>query len=298
MACYKIVRSNEVESTYEIKSKNSRIDKKYHDYNLQISHIHMSPDRILYIDPLPSEEAFKTYYLLKGSCFVFEDGSIVKEGDLIVFKNTVDVQTLKTLEETIILVHATNYDVYKTLEDNHVVIDKLLTEIQTKDHYTGEHSLRVYELVKKLAIKLGYKSRDLNNITKAAYYHDLGKIHIADEILNKPDKLNPVEYEEIQKHVTYSKEMVIENFNEEIYAIILGHHERYNGSGYPYGLKGEEISLESRILAVCDSFDAMITDRVYKKGKSVEMALLELKELAGVLYDPKIVSEFIEMILE
>lgn len=298
MATYKIVRSNEVESTYEVKGKNSRIDKKHHDDNLQISQIHMSPDRILYVEPLPNDDAYKSYYILKGSCFVFDDGSIIKEGDLMVFRNTEEVQTLKTLEDTIILVHATNYDVYKTLEVNHGIIDKLLNEIQTKDHYTGEHSLRVFELVKKLAIKMGYKAKMLNYITKAAYYHDLGKIFVTDEILNKPDMLAVDEYEEIKKHVMYSKELVLENFNAEIYSIILQHHERYNGSGYPYGLKGDEISMEARILAVCDSFDAMITDRVYKKGKSVEIALLELKELSGVLYDPKVVSEFIEMILE
>lgn len=298
MACYKIIRANEVESTYEIKAKNSHIDKKYHDDNLQISIIHMSPERILYIDPLPSEEAFKTYYLLKGSCFVFEDKSTVTAGDLIVFKNTEEIQTLKSLEETVIIVHATNYDVFKSVENFNEKVSKLLTEIQNKDHYTGEHSKRVYELVKRLALRLGYQSKALNNITKAAYYHDLGKIFICDEILNKPDKLTPEEFEEIKHHVLYSKDMILENYNDDIYSIIYEHHERYNGTGYPNGLKADEISKEARIIAICDSFDAMITDRIYKKGKSVEFALLELKELSGILYDPELVAAFTEMILE
>ena len=80
--------------------------------------------------------------------------------------------------------------------------------------------------------------------------------------------------------------------------IILQHHERVNGSGYPLGLRGDEIRREARILAVCDSFDAMITNRVYKTGKSMEVALLELKELSGVQYDSEIVSAFIAMMLE
>lgn len=298
MNYFKIVRSNETESTYEMKNKNSKIDKKYHDDNLQVSMIHMAADRILYIDPLPSKEAFKTYYVLKGSCFVFDDESVAKEGDLFVFKNTGEIQTLKSLEDTIILVHATNYDVFKTLEDNHTLIDKLLKEIQLKDHYTGEHSLRVYELVKKMALRLGYKSKALNNLNKAAYYHDLGKIKIPDEILNKPDQLTSSEFEEIKLHVQYSKEMILENFNSDVFDIIIQHHERFDGSGYPFGLKGEEICHEARILAVCDSYDAMITDRVYKKGKSIEVALLELKELSGILYDPDVVKVFVEMILE
>jgi HD-GYP domain-containing protein (c-di-GMP phosphodiesterase class II) len=297
MACYKIIKANEVESTYEIKSKNSHIDKKYHDDNLQISVIHMSPDRILYIDPLPSEEAFKTYYILTGSCYVFEDGTTVTAGDFLVFKNTEEIQTLKTLEETTIIVHATNYDLFKSVENFNEKVNKLLAEIQNKDHYTGEHSLRVYELVKKLALRLGYKSKALNNLTKAAYYHDLGKIFICDEILNKPDKLSVEEYDEIKRHVQYSKDMILENYNDDIYNIVIQHHERYNGTGYPNGLKGEEILREARIIAICDSFDAMITDRIYKKGKSVEFALLELKELSGILYDPELVAAFTEMIL-
>lgn len=297
MSELKIIRSNEVESTYEIKNKNSKIDKKYHQGNLQVSMIHMSPERILYIEPLQTSEGYKTYYLLTGSCFVLEDGSIIKAGDMIVFKNTDVIHTLKTLEKTVILVHATNYDVYQTLEDNQNTMAKLLQEIQEKDHYTGEHSYRVYELVKKLALQMGLKDKRLNDINKAAHYHDLGKIFVDDKILNKPDKLNPDEFHEIKKHVELSKSMILEHYNEDVFNIIVQHHERYDGSGYPYGLAGEDILYEARMLAVCDSYDAMITNRVYKKGKSPELALLELKELSGSLYDPEIVSAFIKMIL-
>lgn len=298
MATFKIIKANESESTLEMKNKNSKIEKKYHDDILQTSVMHLSVDRILYIDPVPSSEAYKSYYVVKGSCFVFDDGSILREGDLLIFRGVGEVKTIKTLEDTTLLVHATNYDVYRTLEKNKDTVDKLLKEIQTKDHYTGEHSLRVYELVKRLAVKLGYKDKALNNITKAAYYHDLGKIHVPDEILNKPSRLNDDEFEEIKNHVHYAKDTVLEYFNEDVLSIILQHHERVNGSGYPLGLRGDEIRREARILAVCDSFDAMITNRVYKTGKSMEVALLELKELSGVQYDSEIVSAFIAMMLE
>jgi len=298
MATFKIIKANESESTLEMKNKNSKIEKKYHDDILQTSVMHLSVDRILYIDPVPSAEAYKSYYVVKGSCFVFDDGSILREGDMLIFRGVGEVKTLKTLEDTVLLVHATNYDVYRTLEKNQDTVDKLLKEIQTKDHYTGEHSLRVYELVKRLAVRLGYKDKALNNITKAAYYHDLGKIHVPDEILNKPSRLNDVEFEEIKNHVHYAKDTVLEYFNEDVLNIILQHHERVNGSGYPLGLLGDEIRREARILAVCDSFDAMITNRVYKTGKSMEVALLELKELSGVQYDSEIVTAFIAMMLE
>lgn len=298
MATFKIIKANESESTLEMKNKNSKIEKKYHDDILQTSVMHLSVDRILYIDPVPSAEAYKSYYVVKGSCFVFDDGSILREGDMLIFRGVGEVKTLKTLEETVLLVHATNYDVYRTLEKNQDTVDKLLKEIQTKDHYTGEHSLRVYELVKRLAVRLGYKDKALNNITKAAYYHDLGKIHVPDEILNKSSRLNDDEFEEIKNHVHYAKDTVLEYFNEDVLSIILQHHERVNGSGYPLGLRGDEIRREARIQAVCDSFDAMITNRVYKTGKSMEVALLELKELSGVQYDSEIVTAFIAMMLE
>ena len=298
MSTLKIIHSNEVLSTLDIKSKNARIDKKYHDDALQVSVMHLSTDRILYIEPVTSEAIYKTYYIVKGACFVFDDASIIREGDMLIFNNPDEIQTLKVLEDTIILVHATNYDVYKTVEIKHELMDRLLTDIQNKDHYTGEHSLRVYELVQKLAIRMGYKAKALNDITKAAYYHDLGKIHIADHILNKPDKLNSEEYDKIKKHVETSKDEIIKHFNTRVFDIIYQHHERFDGSGYPVGLKGYDILEEARILAVCDSYDAMITDRVYKKGKSAEIALLELRELSGILYDPEIVAAFTNMILE
>ncbi|OJV62969.1 MAG: hypothetical protein BGO41_09700 [Clostridiales bacterium 38-18] len=298
MSEYKIIRSGEAESTYEMKNKNSQIEKKFHDEDLQISVLHISSDRILYVEPLPSNGDFKTYYIVKGACFVFEDASIVKSGDIVVFKNTSEVHTLKTLEDTTIVVHATNYDVYKTLENHHGVVDRLIREIQDKDHYTGEHSQRVFDLVKQLAVRLGYKSKALNLINKAAFYHDLGKIKIPDEILNKPGALDQMEFEAIKLHVEHGKKLILENFSPEVFEIIYQHHERIDGTGYPNGLKGDEICFEAKILAVCDSYDAMITDRVYKKGKSIEAALLELKELSGTKYDSEVVSAFVEMILD
>lgn len=298
MSDFKIIRSGDAVSTYEMKNRNSKIEKKFQDGHLQISIFHLSSERILYIDPLETSEAYKTYYVLDGSCYVLEDNSIIKKGDMLVYKSTTAIQTLKMLEDTTLLVHASNYDVYSTVEEKLEKVDRLLRDIQEKDHYTGEHSKRVYELVKKLALKLGYKDQKLNDIIKAAYYHDLGKIFIDDAILNKPDKLNAYEYDAIKKHVEHAKSMILEHFNENVFNIIIQHHERLDGTGYPMGLSGDEISREGRILAVCDSYDAMITNRIYKNGKSPELALLELKELSGVKYDAEIVTEFIRMILE
>lgn len=295
---YKLIKSNESESVYEITGKASKIIKKHHDAHLQITLYELSEDRVLYIEPVLSDDSYKTYYVVSGHCLVLESGEDLKSGDFLIYSHQTELQTLKTLEPTVLMVHASNYDAYKTIQDSQDKIKKLLNDIQTKDHYTGEHSLRVYDLVKKMGIRMGYKASALNNLNKAAYYHDLGKIFIDDEILNKPGRLSDAEFDAIKLHVTLSEDLVTTHFNEEVYSIISQHHERWNGKGYPKGLAGNDIREEARILAVCDSYDAMITDRVYKAGKSEEQALQELVELSGILYDKRIVDEFVKMMLE
>lgn len=295
---YKHIKSDESESIYEITGKQSRIIKKYHDSHLQITMYDLSEGRVLYAEPVNTVDSFKTYYVISGRCLVFESGETLESGDFLVYSHQSDLLTLKTLEPTVLMVHASNYDAYETIQAAQEKVEKLLLDIQNKDHYTGEHSLRVYELVKKLGIRLGYKATALNNLNKAAYYHDLGKIFIDDSILNKPGKLTESEYDAIKLHATLSEELILTHFNKEVYKIISQHHERWNGKGYPFGLAGEDILEESRILAICDSYDAMITDRIYKAGKSEEQALQELTELSGILYDKHLVDEFVKMMLE
>jgi len=149
-----------------------------------------------------------------------------------------------------------------------------------------------------MAARLRFSGNRLFNLTFATRYHDLGKIHIEDELLNKPDKLTTEEYSRMKEHVLLGKEMILHDFNEEIFRIIVQHHERMNGSGYPYGLSGDEISEDGRLIAICDSYDAMVTDRVYKRGKTPEEALQELRDLSGTLFDSRLVEEFIAMMQE
>ncbi|MBM7560941.1 HD-GYP domain-containing protein [Fusibacter tunisiensis] len=294
---YKHIPALDAESVYEISGKQSRIIKKHHDQQIQITLYELSEDRILYVEPVDGEGSYKTYYVQSGKCLILETNAEMSSGDFLICNGSEEVLTLKTLEPTVIIVHAAAYDTYKTIQDSQDKITMLLKSIQEKDHYTGEHSLRVYELVKKLGMQLGYKAIRLNNLTKAAYYHDLGKIFVEDEILNKPDRLSDEEFEAIKLHATLSESLIKTHFNADVYDIISQHHERWNGKGYPKGLSGLNIREEARIIAVCDSYDAMITDRVYKKGKTEEQALQELIELSGILYDKRLVDAFVKMIL-
>ena len=167
----------------------------------------------------------------------------------------------------------------------------LVDLIEKRDTYTGGHSSRVAEYSKKIAQEMGLNSSSIDTLYEAAILHDIGKIAIPDSILLKPGDLNDLEYDLIKQHVNMGYD-VLKKYNifKDIAHIIKIHHERIDGSGYPEGLKGDEISLEGKILAVADSFDAMTTSRIYKPRKSVKDALEEFEKLSGVKFDKEVVK--------
>ena len=173
----------------------------------------------------------------------------------------------------------------------------LMAAVDAKDSYTFEHSGNVSDYAVKLAIKLGLPKDDIHTIKEAGLLHDIGKIGIPERILQKTGKLTDEEYAIMKTHVENSIEMIhyLPNMNYVIPAVV-SHHERYDGKGYPQGLKGEEIPLMGRILAVCDSFDAMISKRAYKEALSVEYALGELERNKGTQFDPDVAQAFIELV--
>lgn len=174
------------------------------------------------------------------------------------------------------------------------IVQLLGAVIDIKSNYTEDHSDRVATLGEKVGERLDMSKRELRNYRYAAYLHDLGKVGIDRSIINKPDSLTEEEYEEIKKHPTYSEEILAEIEELEEVAEIAGQHqEKYDGTGYPKGLEGEEISLGARIIAVVDAWDAMRTDRPYQDALPKDVALQELRENAGTQFDPEVVEEFL-----
>ncbi len=171
----------------------------------------------------------------------------------------------------------------------------LVSTIEAKDTYTKEHSTRVTRLSKKIAIKMGLSQEHIDSINFAGYLHDIGKIGIRDEILTKEDKLTPEEWEQIKQHPVIG-ERIVQHLGllPEEKAIIRHHHERWDGNGYPDGLKGEEIPLLSRIITVADAFDAMTSHRSYRPAKSIIESANELQLNSGTQFDPEIVKVFLE----
>ena len=175
----------------------------------------------------------------------------------------------------------------------------LVAAIDAKDSFTFQHSTNVSQYAVLLAQKLGLPREDVQTVKVAGLLHDIGKIGIPESILKKAGKLTAEEYEIMKSHVEKSIEMIhyLPNMSYVIPAVV-SHHERYDGKGYPRGLNGEEIPLLGRILAVCDSFDAMISKRAYKEPLSLEYAMGELEKNKGTQFDPKVAEAFIELIKE
>ncbi|GAC1330350.1 MAG: hypothetical protein NVSMB17_07620 [Candidatus Dormibacteria bacterium] len=174
---------------------------------------------------------------------------------------------------------------------NKATIEALAAAIDARDTYTHGHSHRVADYAHIIASELEDEEIDLETLHLGALLHDVGKIGISDTLLRKPGKLTPEEYEVIKSHATIGYEMVqgVE-FLKEVGPIILHHHENFGGGGYPNGMSGKEIPVASRIIMVCDAFDAMTSTRTYRTAGSVERALEELSKHQGRQFDPDVVD--------
>lgn len=183
---------------------------------------------------------------------------------------------------------------------SHYVKDlmEIAVSVEEKDGYTAEHCNRIKELSMLVGKEMGLSSDELYILNLAAFLHDIGKVKVPEEILNKPSKLTDEEYEVMKKHTTWGKDILQEtNMVDLIRAgeIVEQHHERFDGKGYPHALKGDEIHIEAAIISVVDAFDAMTSDRVYRKGMSAEAALAELEKHKGSMFHPQVVDLFFRL---
>ncbi|PGL71374.1 HD-GYP domain-containing protein [Bacillus sp. AFS055030] len=174
----------------------------------------------------------------------------------------------------------------------------LSNALDSRDNYTAHHSECVANMAYKIAKKMKLSNSLCGVIHQGGLLHDIGKIGIPEHILLKDDKLTEDEYNTIKKHPVIGYDIIkhIDIFNENgILDIVLYHHERYDGKGYPEGLKGNQIPLTARIVAIADSYDAMISNRLYRKGMSLEDCLKEIENNKGIQFDPEITDVFLSL---
>ena len=180
---------------------------------------------------------------------------------------------------------------------NMQAIEEFCQQIYYCDPYTSMHAEHVAELMGGLASQLCMSSDEISLACIVGLIHDVGKIKIPNDILNKPSRLTEEEFQVMKQHADYGAEMIAKVEGAEVVVPIMRHHhERYDGKGYPKGLVGENIPLLSRMLAVCDTFDAMTTNRCYRKPLAFEDCIAELKRCAGTQFDARICESFIEFL--
>jgi len=169
----------------------------------------------------------------------------------------------------------------------------LISLIDLRDRYTGGHSSRVAAYCRKIAVQMGLPHEETEKVVLAASLHDIGKIGVPDNVLLKQGKLTDEEFEWIRKHPEYGWTAVrnVDGFHDAS-LLVLHHHERWNGGGYPGNLRGSDIPLGSRIIAVADSFDALTTTRPYRTARTEDEAIREIVRCSGTQFNSEIVNAF------
>jgi putative nucleotidyltransferase with HDIG domain len=185
----------------------------------------------------------------------------------------------------------------RRLQENSLnVLRAMVNVLEQRDTYTAGHSQRVTEITMSICRGLELSEGDLKVLRLAGPIHDIGKIGIEDNILRKPGKLSREEYEIIKSHPEKGRQIIEPlEFLRETIPIIRHHHERFDGTGYPTGLAGEEIPFGARVIAVADTFDAMTSSRAYRDARETQVAIDELKRCRETQFDPEVVDKFIEL---
>ncbi len=183
------------------------------------------------------------------------------------------------------------------LESNYqMTLEALVAALDAREHETFSHSLRVRAYARYLARRAGFPPALLPSLEQGALLHDIGKVAVADAILLKPGKLTPEEWEEMRKHPTAGDEILKRvPFLRPASAVVRHHHERFDGTGYPDGLKAAEIPLGARLFTVADTLDAMTSDRAYRQAPGFEAARAEILRCSGKQFDPHIVDLFLKI---
>jgi PAS domain S-box-containing protein len=215
-----------------------------------------------------------------------------KSGEIIEIQaSSRDITERKNAEEALHLAHQSLQEAYER------TIEGWVRALDLRDRETEGHTQRVTELTIKVAGKLGFTDEELAHIKRGALLHDMGKMAIPDEILQKPGPLNEAEWEKMRRHPVYAYEMLSPiAYLHPALEIPFYHHERWDGSGYPRGLKGEEIPLAARLFAIIDVWDALCSDRPYRKKLPRREVAEYIREKSDTLFDPKLVDVFLSAI--
>lgn len=270
---------------------------KAKDEKLEVIFIEAKAGKSLFLHPYECENAMYMFYLIEGKLFYTKEKTFLAAGDSITAKDLSETEFFDITEDCKILM-ITQREFFDVQAQYAMKLTCEMNKIQNKDLYTEEHCNRTGNLAGKIGTRIGLSNDRINELMFASKIHDLGKIEVPLDILNKPGKYTDEEFEIMKKHSLNGFNIISDYVTEREARIVLEHHEKINGSGYPFGINGDDMLLESRILAVADAYDALISDRPYRKGFTTEEAINIILKDKGILWDEMIVETLLEILGE
>jgi len=266
---------------------------------LEVTRQRIKAGKHFYLFATDAWSGFEFMYVLSGNLTLENSGhgDIPLDAGEYVYHNGLPEKAYFRVETDVEVLMVSSAPSFHLIRDDMQEMMTLARSVEEKDQYTEGHCTRLEQLAAQTGERLGLSGEELINLSFAAYLHDVGKVKVPDEVLNKGDSLSDAEWTEMREHPIYGAEMLAEKgFLKGAAEIVRAHHETFDGSGYPDRLKGEEIPIGARVIAVVDAYDAMTSERPYEPALSKQEAITELTAQEGTQFDPRVVHAFIEVI--
>ncbi len=278
--------------------KATSLDLLVQQETLDVSRQRVISGKYFYLDAASDWEGFEFLYVLSGTIRSVDDDLILSAGDYM-YHHGLPKRAHFRVEDDIEFLLVSSPPAFHLMRGEIQEIMQLARSVEEKDEETEGHCYRLERLAVATGERLKLTATSLITLSYAAYLHDVGKVKIPNEILNKPGKLSEEEWVEMRRHPEYGAHMIEgKAFLGDAATIIRAHHERYDGKGYPKGLAADDIPIEARIISVVDAYDAMVSDRPYRRALSKREAIDELVSNSGTQFDPKVVDAFLKVIGE
>ncbi|WP_236026008.1 HD-GYP domain-containing protein [Alicyclobacillus suci] len=266
----------------------------------EIIHHRLSKGKSWALTPLEGWDELEFIHLLSGRLHykLGDMEGILAPGESLSAEPVQDYVIFTADEDSNFIYVCSNY-VFHQYSEITRKFNTLAVEIAEKDGYTASHCERIKTHSLEIGRQMSLDTTELISLSFGAFFHDIGKLNIPDEILLKPSRLNDEEFSIIRMHTLFGKDILASTGLPHLIragVIAEQHHERFDGSGYPYGLSGNEIDIGASIVAVVDSYDAMTSNRPYQRAKSKDQAISEIRDLRGTAYHPDVVDTFLSLV--
>ncbi|MGG7619564.1 HD-GYP domain-containing protein [Bacillus coreaensis] len=293
-----MININEKDFIETIRMKGTQVSLLASSSTAEIIHHRLDDGTSWAIEPEEGWNALEYLIILKGELKTFPQNETVpslKPGDSFYRHPVKEFYTFKAVGVTE-FIYVSSQPIFHRYSNIVRDIMSLAISIEEKDGYTVDHCTRISKMSMHVGEALGLDSEQILRLNLGSFFHDVGKVNIPEEILKKPGKLTSDEWSIMKQHPTFGRKL-LEDTKIPVLAsigeVVEQHHERYDGTGYPKGLSGENICIESAIISVVDSYDAMTSDRIYQSRRSPDYAFEELLRCRGSMYHPEVVDTFI-----